>query len=197
MNRQEYLEALRKALSDMPYSEVEKSVMYCSEIIDDKIEDGMTEQQAVDSMDDISSAARQIKLDQSMGTLIAARANSAGKKLSTAAIIVGAPLWAAFAAIVFAAVITMYAVLWAIDIALWAVFAAFAAVGAFGPLIAAYMFTVDARSGCVILAGSLVSAGLAIFMFILNKFLSRQLIRFTAFIWRKLKTLFVRKKVER
>ena len=42
-NKQAFLESLRKNLSGLPQEDVEERVMFYSEMIDDKIEEGLSE----------------------------------------------------------------------------------------------------------------------------------------------------------
>ena len=46
MNKQEYLASLRAALACLPESEIEESVAFYTEMIDDRVADGLTEEEA-------------------------------------------------------------------------------------------------------------------------------------------------------
>lgn len=43
MNKQEYLSAIRVRIPKMPTEDMERFIAYYSEMIDDRMEDGMTE----------------------------------------------------------------------------------------------------------------------------------------------------------
>ena len=60
MKKQEFLTALWKQLSDMPNSDVERSLDYYSEMIDDRVEAGMSEEEAVAEIGSVEEAAKQI-----------------------------------------------------------------------------------------------------------------------------------------
>ena len=47
MNKQEYLSAIRVRIPKMPTEDMERFIAYYSEMIDDRMEDGMTEEEAV------------------------------------------------------------------------------------------------------------------------------------------------------
>ncbi|MBR5538496.1 MAG: hypothetical protein IKU61_01205 [Clostridia bacterium] len=47
MNKQEFLEELRKGLSGLPKEDVRERLNFYGEIIDDRIEEGLTEEEAV------------------------------------------------------------------------------------------------------------------------------------------------------
>ena len=195
MNKQEFLDKLKAALSELPYAEVEKSLAFYSELIDDKAESGMTEEEAVASMEPVETIAQQIMMEQPMGTVVAARAKDARRGLSTAAVIIGAPLWVVAAIVLFALVIVFYVVIWAILITLWAVFAAFAVGGLGATAVSVYLIFTNPSIGWLGLGGGLVLSGLAILMFFADLALSKLTVRFTAWLWRSVKKLFIRKKV--
>ena len=47
MNKQEYLESIRSRISAMPADDVNRFMDYYSEMIDDRVEDGLSEEEAV------------------------------------------------------------------------------------------------------------------------------------------------------
>ena len=51
MNKQEYLSAIRVRIPKMPTEDMERFIAYYSEMIDDRMEDGMTEEEAVAMME--------------------------------------------------------------------------------------------------------------------------------------------------
>lgn len=66
MDKSEFLQALRLKLYGLPESEIQRTLDYFSELLDDRIEDGMTEREAVASLEPVDQIARQI-LDASDG----------------------------------------------------------------------------------------------------------------------------------
>ena len=60
MNKQEYLSAIRVRIPKMPTEDMERFIAYYSEMIDDRMEDGMTEEEAVAMMDTPDDAVDQI-----------------------------------------------------------------------------------------------------------------------------------------
>ena len=78
MNKQEFIKALRERLMWLTSEELEKTVNFYSEMIDDRIEEGETEEEAVaalGSMDDITvKIAREVgKDDENEGGIPAAK----------------------------------------------------------------------------------------------------------------------------
>ena len=60
MNKPEFLEALEKRLSGLPLEDIEKSKEYYSEMIDDRVEEGLSEEEAVEALGDIESIVSEI-----------------------------------------------------------------------------------------------------------------------------------------
>ena len=95
MQKTEFLDRLRAALADLPAEELEKTLGYYAEMIEDRMEDGMDEEAAVAAMGDPEAVAREILLDAPLGTLVRAkikpkRALSGWEILL---LVLGAPLW--------------------------------------------------------------------------------------------------------
>ena len=60
MTKNEFLNRLRARLSDLPKSEVEERLGFYSEMIDDRIEEGLSEEAAVTEIGNVETVARQI-----------------------------------------------------------------------------------------------------------------------------------------
>lgn len=168
MTKHEFLSELRQRLSGLPREDIEKSVEYYSEIIDDQIEDGIPEEQAVEAMGSAAKIANQILMDTPLPKLVKAKAkpHRALKAGEIALLILGAPLWLC---LLFAGVMTVFA----IYVSLWAVIAslyvtvlalgvgAVAGVIGFGVLIAQHSFV----QAVFCLGMGLMLAGIGILFF--------------------------------
>ena len=64
MSKKEFLESLGRLLKSLGKSEREKSLSYYNEIIDDYMEDGYTEQQAVEQIGNPGLIAQEILEEQ-------------------------------------------------------------------------------------------------------------------------------------
>lgn len=120
MNKQEYLGKLREALACLPEDEIEGSTAFYAEMIDDRMADGMAEDEAVAQLDDPKAAARAIIADLPPVPRAAARTKRKSRALYWTLVILGSPLWLtlllAGAVVVLAGVI----VVWSLIFALWA-----------------------------------------------------------------------------
>ena len=60
MTKEEFLSQLRTRLSSLPQGDLDRSLEFYSEMIDDRMEDGMSEREAVANMGDLSKITEQI-----------------------------------------------------------------------------------------------------------------------------------------
>ena len=131
MERLDFLLQLRERLSCLPQSDTEERLTFYNEMIDDLMEEGLSEQEAVAQIGNVNEIASQILQDTPLSTLVKERIKPK-KRLKPWQILllaVGSPLWVSLLTAAFAVGISLYAVLWVLVICLWAVFASVAACG--------------------------------------------------------------------
>ena len=56
MNKQEFVERLRKGLSGLPQDDIEERLTFYSEMIDDRMEEGLSEEEAVGEIGSVDDA---------------------------------------------------------------------------------------------------------------------------------------------
>ena len=165
MRKNEFLAALRAKLSALPAVEREERIGFYSEMIDDRIEEGLSEEEAVDGVGSVENVA-----DQILSEVPPARVEAKEKRKLGAGVIVllalGSPIWLSLAVAAFAVLIAFYAVLWSLVAVVWSVFAALVAAG-FGGIIGGITVAIvsNAFAGLALIAAALFCAGLAIFLF--------------------------------
>ena len=168
MSKQEFLAQLRKGLSGLPQNDIEERVAFYSEIIDDRIEEGITEEEAVAAIGTVDEIVKQVVAETPLAKIAKERIKSK-RRLSAGEIVLlvlGSPIWLSFGIAVFAVILSLYFSLWAMIISLWAVFASLI-LCAFGGVVAGIVLACsgNALSGIAMLAAGIVCAGLSIFMF--------------------------------
>ena len=116
MNKIEYLAELRKGLSGLPQEEIEERVTFYSEMIDDRMEEGLSESEAVGAIGTISDVVAQILAETPITTLVKekVRTNRAMKAWEIVLLVLGSPLWLSLLIAVFAVILSVYAVVWSI-----------------------------------------------------------------------------------
>ena len=161
MNKLQFLQALRKRLSALPKADLEERLRFYSEMIEDRMEEGLSEAEAVAAVGSADTIAAQILEDIPHSVYKPAK-----KGWEIALLILGFPLWFPLLVAAFAVVLSLYASLWAVIISLWAVFAALAVCGLallIGGIVSAFGAMISL--GIALVGGSLVCAGLSIFLF--------------------------------
>ncbi len=168
MNRQEFIIMLRKGLSGLPLEDTNELITFYSEIIDDKIEEGLSEEDAVASVGDVSDIVAQAVADTPFAKIAKERIKEkrAPKAWEIVLIVLGSPLWLCLCVAVLAVIVSVYAALWAVIISLWAVFCSLLGC-ALGGLAACFVFIFNnaAPNGIAMLAVGFVCAGLGVFAF--------------------------------
>ena len=160
MNKMQFLLELDKMLSQLSETEKVDWLRFYSEMIEDRMEEGLSEEEAVAAIGTVRDIAAQITADQPAGT---AKKRNPWMVLL---LILGSPIWIAILASLFAVVLTLYISLWAIVISLWAVFASLAACGLAG-VAGGIGFACGGQvlPGIALSGAGLVCAGLAILLF--------------------------------
>ena len=168
MNKQEFLKELRKGLCGLPTEDIEERIIFYSEMIDDRMEDGLSEEEAVLAIGSPEEIAAHI-IAETPFVKIAKERIKAKRRLGAGEIVLlalGSPIWLSLGISLFSVILSLYISLWAVIISLWSVFASFAGC-AFGGVAACVILAVagNGASGIAILATGLICAGLSIFMF--------------------------------
>ncbi len=170
MDRREFTERLRAGLSGLPEEDIERSVEYYEEIIDDRMEDGTDEREAVAALGPVEDIVSQILLDTPLPKLVKARV-APKRKLSVweiVLLVVGSPVWAPLLIAAAAVVFAVYVVLWSVVVCLFAAdlsLAAGAVTGIGGAM--AYLRAGNIPAAAFSLGAGLVCAGLcALFFFV-------------------------------
>ena len=60
MTKQEFLKKIEKGIKSLPQKEINKHLQFYSEMIDDRIEEGQTEEEAIKDIGTVEEVAKQI-----------------------------------------------------------------------------------------------------------------------------------------
>ena len=95
MDKQMFLKTLAEKLQGLPQSDIKKSLEYYSEIIDDRMEDGASEEEAVGAMESPEETARQILMEMSLPKVVKAKVRPLHplKPWELVLLILGSPVW--------------------------------------------------------------------------------------------------------
>lgn len=168
MTKNEFLTQLEGRLEGLPDEDIKRSLDYYGEMIDDRLEDGMDEAQAVADIGSMDSIVAEILADVPLQKLVKRRVKPkrALKGLEIALLVLGSPVWASLLLAAAIVIFALYIVLWSVVISLYAVFISFAAAVAAGIFdMCLTLFKGAALQSAMYLGLALVCAGLTILFF--------------------------------
>lgn len=196
MNKEEFLAALRQELSGLPQEDIEERLNFYAEMIDDRAEEGISQEEAVAEIGDPKDIAAQVIAETPLPKLVKERVRRKRrlKAWEIVLLAIGSPIWISLLIAAFAVILSLYITLWALIITLWAVEFALA-VSAPACIAAAVLFAAQGYglSAAATLGAALFSAGISIFLFFGCRESSKGIIRLTKKIALGIKSLFIRK----
>lgn len=168
MSRQEFLEQLRKGLSGLPQDDVEERLTFYSEMIDDRMEEGLSEEEALKEIGSVDEIIAQTIAEIPLAKLVKEKMKPKRRlgAWEIVLLVLGSPLWLSLLIAAFAVVFSVYVALWSVIISLWAVEVSLWA-SVLGCIAAGIIFalTGNGLTGVAIIGASLVCAGLSVFLF--------------------------------
>ena len=167
MTKNEFLEKLRarERIFGLSEEEIAQSIAFYEELIDDRMEDGMSEEEAVADIGLPEEIAAQILSDLPLSRVVRAKIKPSRRLRAWEIVLlaVGSPIWISLLISVAAVLISLYAVLWSLVAVAWSVGAAFC--GTFLGSIAALVLLCiygSVGEGLMVLGIGMVCAGLAV-----------------------------------
>lgn len=168
MRKQEFLSTLKMKLSGLPKQDVEDSLNFYSEMIDDRMEEGLTEEEAVLAVGSVDEIAAQIIADIPLAKIAKERIKQKTqfKAWEIVLLALGAPIWLSLAIAAFAVILSLYASLWSVIISVWAILVSLIAC-ALGGVISGIVLAINGNllTGIAMIGTGIVCAGLSVFMF--------------------------------
>ena len=181
MNRDDFLLELKSKLSGYPKEDVDKTLSYYNEIIADKIEDGMDEEEAVNSIGSIDMIINNFLKEIPLKKLVCGKLKNS-KKLKTwqiAVISATGIIWFPILIALICSAFVIYVSLWSIIISLIATGVALAASSLIFFVGLINIFTGHIGSGYLLISAGLIFLGLGILIFIGSKELSKLMVKAT------------------
>lgn len=196
MTKMQFLMSLHNKLSGLPQNEIEERLNFYSEMIEDRIEEGVSEEEAVAQIGTVDEIAEQIIADIPL-TKIAKEKIKPKRRIKAweiVLLILGSPLWLSVLIAIFAVIFSFYVCLWAVIISLWASFVAIIG-GAFGGIASGVVLVLNKNglTGVLLIAAGLVCAGISIFFFFGCKAATKGIVFLTKKPILSLKKSFIKK----
>lgn len=200
MNKSEFINKLRQEIRNLPYDEVEKTIAYYEEIISDRMEDGSSEEEAVSSLGTPEAIARDLLANQSFSTIIRHKVEDYKRKNNpenTAAIIVIMillfPVWFPIAMGALSFIISFFAIIGGVIIALWAISVAIGAAGIAVLIASVFGFATSLIPTAFFSFGTGIALiGLSILAIIASVYATKGIIKLLGVLIHSIKKLFVK-----
>jgi len=202
MTKYKFLFTLRDRLSALPEEEVEEHLRFYAEMIEDRMEEGLSEDEAVAAVGRAEEIAAQILADAAPAPSTAAPAQAPARKprlrfWEILLLVLGSPLWLSLLAAAFCVILSLYISLWTAVISLWAVFVSLAACALAGVLAGiVLLFRAQGIPGLVLMAGGLICMGLSVFLFRGCQGATRGTVRLTGWSLHRVLGLFHKKEAK-
>ncbi len=168
MNKREFLAGLQRGLTEFPQKDVEQHLSFYEEMIDDRIEEGFSEEQAVADLGTVDEIVAQIASEIPLKKIVKEKIKN-NRRLRAPEIILlilGSPIWLSLLIACFAVALAVYLTLWTAIISLWSVEVSFWACAP-ASVAAAVIFICQGypSAAMIMVASGLVCAGLSVFLF--------------------------------
>ncbi len=196
MNKQEFLAELRKGLSGLPQDDREERLTFYGEMLDDRIEEGLSEEDAVSAVGSVDEIVRQIVADIPLAKFAKERIRPKRrlKAWEIVLLALGSPLWFSLGVAAAAVLLALYVSIWAVIVSLWAVFGSFV-VCSVSSVPACVIFAAhgSGASGLAILSAGIVCAGFSMMMFYGCREATKAILMLTKKFTIWMKNCFIRK----
>ena len=193
MNKTEFLDALRRALGKLPSFEVEQSIAFYAEMIDDRVEDGMSEREAVAGLGPVSVIAAQIAAETPAIPRAIAKANTGNRTLNVVLLAVFSPFWVPLAIGLATCALMVYLSIWMVIVMLWSVVVVLLLCGPIGLACLAWCIAMGyPLTGAYMLGCGLFGSGLGLFAWFGVLAASKGLVQLTRTFALWIKSLFVK-----
>lgn len=199
MNKQQFVTALRDSLNGLPQSDIEKYLDYYSEMAEDRMEEGLSEEEAIASMESVDDIVRQILTDAPLSESVKAeeKTRRSFKPWEILLLVLGAPLWIPLLIAAAAVILAAYIVLWSVVLAMYAVDLAFAVSAACCiAAVVAMLFSKLPAQAALMLGGGLVCAGIAILLLLVFNKVTVCIAAFSKYCFCLIKSLFLKRREE-
>lgn len=182
MTKLNFILSLNEKLSGLPQNDIEEHLRFYTEMIEDRMEEGLSEEEAVLAVGSVDEIAEQILAEASS----APSGKSVGKpkaRMKTwelLLLILGFPVWFPILIAAAAVLFSLYVSLWSLVVSLWAVFASVGGCAIAGILVGIGFFWGSSNlAGFAVIGACVLCAGLSFFLLVSSKVATKGMILLT------------------
>ena len=194
MTRTEFLSRMELGLSQLPEEEIRNHLDFYEEAIADRMEEGMTQEEAVADLGDPMEAARQILEELPLHTLVKTRMKpeKGWTRGAVVLIVLGAPLWISLLIAAVSVVGVLYLSLWALVLSLHAAAFSLGLGGITGVLASFVLIGAGMGKFLAALGLGLLALALCCLCLPLALYLTKALIRGTGWCCEQIKKMLIK-----
>lgn len=165
MKKQEFLSSLRSKLQGLPPSDIDERISFYSEMIDDRMDEGKSEEEAVAEIGSVDDVVMDIAKDTPLVKLVKEKMKPKRRvrQWEIVLLVLGFPLWFPLLITFFVLVLVFWIVIWVLAIVTYVLEAAFAATSVAG-VVAFVAYFLNGQTNYTALGASVMCAGAAILM---------------------------------
>ena len=199
MTKTQFILELSEKLSGLPKEDVKKSIEFYVEMIDDRMDEGMSEADAISAIGSIDDIAEEILGEIPIVKLVKEKVKPKRKMRAWEIVLLslGSPIWISLAAAAFAVIISVYVCLWAAEICIYAANITFFAGGVSGlGLTVVYFIQSNVGAALLVLGAGILCVGIGLLMLGVCRKSTKGMISLTKKICLGIKKMLVRKETK-
>lgn len=187
---------LRKGLAGLPENDIEERLIFYSEMIEDRIEEGFSEEESVAAAGSVDEIIAQTIADIPLSKIAGERIRTKRqlKSWEIALLALGSPIWLSLGIAAAAVFFAVYVSAWSVIASLWAVFGSLAVCAVVGTAeCIAFAAGGSGAAGIAVLSVGIICAGLAVFMFLGCRAATNGAVTLTKKFSMRIKNRFIRR----
>jgi len=195
MNKQEFLTSLRARLNGLPQEDIDERINFYEEMINDRIDDGKSEEEAVADIGSVDQIVEEIAQDTPLTKLVREKIKPKRKLKAweIVLLILGFPLWFPLVLTAVILAFVFYLLIWVLVIVCYSVELALAA-SSFAGLIAFVAYLVNGSFNLMSIGVAIMAGGGAVLFIFACYGATKATLKLSKAIMTKIKMLFINKK---
>lgn len=191
MDKHNFLMALSEKLQSISQTDRQRSVDYYAEMIDDRMEEGLSEEEAVAAVGNLDVIAQNIIAE--FPVVQSVKKSRRLRWWEILLLILGSPVWVSLLVAAVVVIFSLWISLWSVVISLYAT--AFALGASVLGCILGSFFMIPHGIGQVLIAwgAAFICASLTILLFLLSNLAAKGMIALTRLTWKGIRSIFGRK----
>lgn len=187
MNKEAFSRALQTKLSGLPQEDLERSLEFYDEAIDDRLESGLTEEEAVGDLGPVDEIVEQILSETPLPKLIRAKVTPSRslRVWEIVLLVLGCPVWLPLMLAAAVTGLAIYAAIWSVLAAVYAVVLAFALSGV--------VLLITGFGQLMFMGLGLASMGLSVLLFFAATGIAKGIVRLSRKYVLWMKSLFMKR----